>query len=178
VITEAHTEDRPRYEVLLERLESQVSAIAEGQTANTQGIQETKTLLEVLHGQVRVIAEGQAANTQRIEAIAEGQAANTQGIRETRALFEKLQDHVRVIAEAHGANTDSIRITRVELERQIKQVDDRVIALDVRVNQKIDALDAKLSGELARITKHLGLDEASHPERPPLRTAAKQRKAR
>jgi hypothetical protein len=66
----------------------------------------------------------------------------------------------------------------VELERQIKQVDDRVIALDVTVNRRIDALDEKLSGQLSRIATHLGLDGMSHSGQPRPRATTKRRKAR
>jgi aminoglycoside phosphotransferase (APT) family kinase protein len=175
---EARTEERHRYEVLLEKIERDVSAIAEGQAANARAISELAEGQAASARAISELAEGQAASARAISELAEGQAANTESIRTTQALVEELAGHVRVIAEAHGANTQSIKDTRTELERQIKQVDDRVIALDVRLNQKIDALDTKLSGELARITKHLGLDETSHPEQRLPRGTAKRRKAR
>jgi hypothetical protein len=111
VTMEDRIEDRPRFEIALEKLEREVRAI-----------------------------------------IAEGNAANAKAIQKNNVLVEELQRRFQVITEAQCANEKSIRETRVELESQIKKIDDRVIQLDVKltrkIDEKIDALHGKLSGEI------------------------------
>ncbi len=85
-------------------------------------------------------------------------------------LLEDLERQLAVLSDGHMANQHAIEATRAELGQQIKQVDDRLIQVDVKLTGKIDALDTRLTGKidaldarLSLITTHLGIDERPPP---------------
>jgi hypothetical protein len=65
-----------------------------------------------------------------------------------RPLLEDLERQLAVLADGYAANHDATVATRSELQQQIKQVDDRLIEVDVRLTGKIDALDVRLTGKI------------------------------
>jgi len=95
-----------------------------------------------------------------------------------KALLEALEKEVHVIAEGHGANDKNIQDLQTELEQHRKQVDHRFMVIEVDVRQKLEALDQRLSGEIASITARLGQAQAALPGRRAPRGALKSRKPR
>jgi hypothetical protein len=105
-------------------------------------------------------------------------AVNPEDQTQYRALLEALEKEVRIIAEGHGANAKNIEDLQAELEQHRKQVDHRFMVIEVDVRQKLEALDLRLSGEIASITARLGQAEAAPPARRAPRGASKPRKPR
>ncbi|HSK03589.1 MAG TPA: hypothetical protein VK932_20195 [Kofleriaceae bacterium] len=60
-----------------------------------------------------------------------------------------------MLADGYTANHDAIVATKAELQQQIKQVDDRLIEVDVKLTGKIDALDARLTGKIDALDTRL-----------------------
>ncbi len=71
---------------------------------------------------------------------------------EYKVLLEDLQRRIVVLADGHAANDKNIRDTKVELQEQIRQVDHRLMVLDVNLNQKLKALDTKVEALDAKFT--------------------------
>ena len=80
-----------------------------------------------------------------------------------KGLLEDVQREIRLLAEAHAGHTVHAARTEAKFEQRFKDVEHQLMALDVKVNGKIDALDTKLSTELARIARHLGIGGAPPP---------------
>jgi chromosome segregation ATPase len=95
-------------------------------------------------------------------------------------LAEELERELQVLAEATAANTKSIEDTKTELKVEIKQVDHRLMAFEVDVKKRFEAVDrrfdalertvttisvelSRVSTELGRISVHLGVPGASPP---------------
>ena len=72
-----------------------------------------------------------------------------------RPLLEDLERQLAVLADGYTANHDAIVATKAELQQQIKQVDDRLIEVDVKLTGKIDALDARLTGKIDALDTRL-----------------------
>ena len=169
-----NTEERTeidRHEVRLEQLEREVGVIATREAANAQRISDTRVELERQNKQSSDrITVLDFEHTQRLDALSAEHAQH-------KALLEDVERQFRVIAEGHAANAKSIEDTRAALEHQIKQVDHRVMVLDVKVHEKLGGLQARVEGleakmdskfdglgkELSRIVAHFGLDGAPHP---------------
>jgi chromosome segregation ATPase len=105
-------------------------------------------------------------------------AVNPEDQTQYKALLEALEKEVRVIAEGHGANAKDIKDLQTELEQYRKQLDHRFMVTEVDVGQKLEALDHRLSGEIASITARLDEIEAALPGRRAPPSALKPRKPR
>lgn len=103
---------------------------------------------------------------------------NTEDQTQYKALLEALEKEVRIIAEGHGANAKDIKDIQTEREQHRKQVDHRFMVIEIDVRQKLEALDHRLSGEIANITARLDQAQAALPGRRAPRGALKPRKPR
>ena len=174
------TEERTkldRHEARLEKLEKEVGVIAVGEAANAQRTSDTRAELDRQSKQLgdRVTLLDFDV-TQKLDAMSAEHAQH-------KALLEDVQRQVRVLADGQVANAQRIEETKSALEHQIKQVDHRVMVLDVKVHEKLAGLEARmdskleglearmdsklegLGNNLSRIAAHLGLNGAPHPEK-------------
>lgn len=70
-----------------------------------------------------------------------------------RARIEDLETQIRVLGEAHAATWERIDRIKAELETSIKKIDDRVVAIDVKLGRKIEDLNAALQQELGKLER-------------------------
>lgn len=68
-----------------------------------------------------------------------------------RARIEDLETQSRVLGEAHAATWERMDRIKAELETRLRQIDGRVMAIDVKLGQKIEDLSAALQQELGNL---------------------------
>ncbi len=133
------TEERTRFEVLLESIETKVTVIAEGHGA--------------LVSRCDTLAEGQRTLVSRCDALAEGQ----------RTLVERcgaLAEGQRTLVERCGALAEGQRTLVDRLDRMERRFESRFDELETKVDGlEVFASDAQ--GRLKRIETHLQLKRAS-----------------
>lgn len=70
-----------------------------------------------------------------------------------KALIEDLETQIGMLGEAHAANSERIDATKAELEAQIRQADHRHMDFDIKIRQKIAALDTAIHEELGKLDR-------------------------
>jgi hypothetical protein len=90
------------------------------------------------------------------------------------ALTEDLERRVGVLADATANNTKKIEVNKADFEKQIQQLDHRLMALEVSVKQGFEQVDrrfeqvdrrfgglsveiSRVAAEVSRISTHLGV---------------------
>jgi hypothetical protein len=90
------------------------------------------------------------------------------------AFTEDLERKVGVLADATASNSSKIEVTRTDFEKQIQQVDHRLMALEASVKQGFEQNDrrfeemgknlgglsvelSRVAAEVSRISTHLGV---------------------